>query len=137
MTKNSIEIFNDEAQIWIEKAENSYDAILKIVKDEGQIDILWNFISSVYSLSKEAHKLGVCFAEIGNKVFYEAKEIQAKRNEELGLKYPGNFADIAGDCFIVDEDGFLRLDRKASFENRSKKQTEKILDRIKYGQEEK
>lgn len=137
MTKNSIEIFNDEAQIWIEKAENSYDAILKIVKDEGQIDILWNFISSVYSLSKGAHKLGVCFAEIGNKVFYEAKEIQAKRNEELGLKYPGNFADIAGGRFTVDEDGFLRLDLKASFENKSKKQIKRCLNNIKYKETEK
>ena len=133
MTKNSVQVFSDEAQIWIDRAEKSCDVILRTVKEGGQINILWNLINSVYNLSRESHKLGDCFAEIGSSAFHQAKKIQTERNAELGLKYPGSFADVAGE-FIIDDDGFLRLEYKSSFENKSKKQIKRHLANIKYKQ---
>ena len=134
---NSTEVFGNEAQKWIDRSERACDAILKMVDNIESSKLLWDFCSRMYGLSRESHKLGDCFAEIGSRVFHQAKELQSKRNEELGVKYPGSFADVAGDRFVIDKNGFLRLGYKSSFENKSKKQIKRYFDKIKYKQEEK
>ena len=134
---NSSEKFADEMQVWVDRSERACDALLNVIRnDKETIRHLWDFCSRMYELSRQASKLSTCFADIGSGVFHQAKELQSKRNEKLGIKYPGSFADVAEE-FVIDKNGFLRLDWKASFEDKKEKQIKRRLDNIKYKQVEK